>query len=149
MKSCAIFTGITSVVRALNERECGASWSASHLFDRFLIVLAKKLTTFQRALQKRLICAQLAHEIRGYAHKIRTGYARQLKYDKYGMEFPVACQKYGWMDFGGGCQKSVMYVGPRFFAGPKRRSRTPTAKAPGGEVCANLVPVRTGLEAPA
>ena len=56
-----------------------------------------------KSLQKRLICAQLAHEIRGYAHKIRTGYARQLKYEKYGMEFPVACQKYGWMDFMGGC----------------------------------------------
>ena len=120
MKSCAIFTGITSVVRALNERECGASRSASRFSIVFVQNFYEIFHFFQRALQKRLICAQLAHEIRGYAHKIRTGYARQLKYDKYGMEFPVACQKYGWMDFWGGCQKSVMYVGPRFFARPRK-----------------------------
>ena len=46
MKSCAIFTGITSVVRALNERECGASWSASSFDQYFSIVLAKILTKF-------------------------------------------------------------------------------------------------------
>ena len=59
MKSCAIFTGITSVVRALNERECGASWSASSSFDQyFSIVLAKILTKFLKfssTLQKRPI----------------------------------------------------------------------------------------------
>ena len=46
MKSCAIFTGITSVVRALNERECGASGAYSSFDQYFSIVLAKILTKF-------------------------------------------------------------------------------------------------------
>ena len=55
MKSCAIFTGIDSVVCALNERECGASGSASlfdRFFDRFRPILTIFFHFFERALQK-------------------------------------------------------------------------------------------------
>ena len=51
MKSCAIFTAITSVVRALNERECGASWSASP-FDRFWPFFLNEILNFSTSAPK-------------------------------------------------------------------------------------------------